>query len=844
MATRGKREKSKPEKQVTRYTYNDIKEPRTPETGHTSLLPAEDLVVTLAMDNGWSKAIEVGKLAQEEKRAVVVDMDPAVDPALFWAGKRNRREVPVLPLQRNEIVSESRIAQIIERARQAADEKSGAAQQGHLFADLEKTLRDTDRSKRVEFYTHEEGWKNKLICGDSLHVMESLLHYENMRGKVQMIYLDPPYGIKYDSNFQQRVDSTKNDEKDAADDVLTIKAFRDTWTLGIHSYLSYLQERLYLCRELLTESGSIFLQMGDENAHLTRALLDEVFGAANFVSEVIFYKTSGKSAAGLDSVFDRLLWYAKEKSSLKYRQLYMARPPHTLQEQYTLLELPDGTVRRISDEENSESVSLPVGARRFMPGDLSSQGESEEGSEPFEFGGVKYSLPPNTHWKTGLEGRNRLAAKDRLYPVGKRLRYKRYADDFPLAPYTNVWDDTVISGFGSAKLYAVQTSPKVVERCILMTTDPGDLVFDPTCGSGTTAASAESTGRRWVTCDTSRVAVNVTRQRLVSAVLSHYKTRNGKVASNFLYRVVPHITLKSLAYDLEPEKIELVDQPEVDRDALRVCGPFEVMSLGRYSVEDWKGYVVREPGVGETAKLENYIEVICRLYRRDAAIQGATGLVHAVVEAEKEKIAISVGPLSGRVTGKQINDAVQDALASGILEVHVLGWAFEANVGEVKSALEKRGKVKVELMMIRPDSLAEGLKATQPGMLFSPLSLPDVAIAVAKNGKEKEVRVTLKGVALFDRKRRSTEYKQAGSGYVSAWYLDEDYDGDCFVDCQMFFDFRKTPNLKAALKAEVDPGEFTLKLSSEPFPVRAYKRIAVKVVDVYGNESVVVRDLA
>ena len=248
------------------------------------------------MDNGWSKAIEVGKLPEGDERPVVVDMDPAADPVLFWAGKRNRREVPVLPLQRNEIVSESRIAQIIERARRAAEEKSGAARQGHLFADLEKTLRETDRSKRVEFYTHEEGWKNKLICGDSLHVMESLLHYENLRGKVQMIYIDPPYGIKYDSNFQQRVDSTKNDEKDRADDVLTIKAFRDTWALGVHSYLSYLQERLYLCRELLVEIGSIFVQIGDDNVHLVRALLDEVFGHANFVVADRFHE-DGRPAA-------------------------------------------------------------------------------------------------------------------------------------------------------------------------------------------------------------------------------------------------------------------------------------------------------------------------------------------------------------------------------------------------------------------------------------------------------------------------------------------------------------------------------------------------------------------
>ncbi len=479
----------------------------------------------------------------------------------------------------------------------------------------------------------------------------------------------------------------------------------------------------------------------------------------------------------------------------------------------------------------------------FSLGDLGSQGEAKE-PQPFEFENKTYYPAANSHWKAKVEGLRRLAEKKRIEVSGASLRYVRFYDDFPVSPISNIWLDTGTGSFTEPKVYAVQTGTKVVMRCIATATDPGDLVFDPTCGSGTTAHCAERLGRRWITCDTSRVAVNVARQRLISGTFEHYKTRNGKVSGNFLYRAVSRKTLKSLAYDLEPEKVELVDQPEVDKDAIRVCGPFEVMSLGRYSVEDWKGYVVREPGIGETAKLENYIEVICRLYRKDAAIQGATGLVHAVAETEDAKTAISVGPLSGRVSGKQINDAVQDALASGILEVHVLGWAFEANVGEVKSQLEKRGKVKVRLIMIRPDTLAEGLKATQPEMLFSPLALPDIDVAAAKNGKEKQLRVTLKGVALFDRKRRTTEYKAADSGYVSAWYLDEDYDGDCFVDCQMFFDFKKAPNIKAALRAEVDPEEFTLKLDSEPFPVRGYKRIAVKVVDVYGNESVVVRDLA
>ena len=215
-----------------------------------------------------------------------------------------------------------------------------------------------------------------------------------------------------------------------------------------------------------------------------------------------------------------------------------------------------------------------------MPGDLSSQDETDSGSQPFEYDGQLYSLPPNTHWKTSTDGLMELAAKKRLHPIGKRLRYKRYADDFPCVPFSNVWDDTVISGFGAAKLYAVWTSPKVVERCIAMTTDPGDIVLDPTCGSGTTAFCAEKLGRRWITCDTSRVATNVARQRLLGATFEHFKTRNGLVSSGFLYKTVERITLKSLAYNLEPEKIELVDQPEVDRGAIRVCGPFEMMTLG------------------------------------------------------------------------------------------------------------------------------------------------------------------------------------------------------------------------------------------------------------------------
>ena len=834
--------KKKADKKVTRYTYAELKEPRTPETGHTPLLPDDERVVSLPMDNGWSQAIEVGKLPDEDDRPVVVDMDPAADPVLFWAGKRNRREVPVLPLQRNEVVSESRIAHIIERARQAAAQKEGADRQGHLFANIEKELRENEKKRRVEFYTHDEGWKNKLICGDSLHVMESLLHYEELREKVQMIYIDPPYGIKYDSNFQQRINSTKNDESNKSDDILTIKAFRDTWTLGIHSWLSYLEERLYLCRELLRDAGSIFVQVGDEHVHRTRMLMDEVFGASNFVAQISFRTKIPLRNTLLAGICDYLLWYAKDKDHIYYRKIYTKRDVGS-GTQFTRIELSDGTRRTMNEEERANPGRLPDGAKIYRLIDLNSSGLTQSCVFDVEFDGRIFSPRAGHSWKTNPEGMSRLIEQKRLEAPGDSLQYVFYFDDFPYMEVTNLWSDTQGA---SGKRYAVQTSEKVIERCIHMTTAPGDAILDITCGSGVTAICAERWGRRWVTCDTSRVAVNVARNALLTSTFPHFKMWGSTLSSGFIYDSPVKVTLGALSNDREAADLTLVDQPEINNDAIRVCGPFEVMTLGRYSVEDWKGHVVREvPGDYGTGavRLENYIETICRLYRKDAAIQGANGLVHAVVESEAEKIAVSIGPLSGRVTAKQIHDAVQDAMASGVLETHVLGWAFEANVGEVKSQLERRGKVKVELIMIRPDTLAEGLKVTKPEMLFSPLALPDVEVKVRKKGKAgSEAVVALQGVALFDRKTRSTEYRQADSGYVSAWYLDVDYDGDCFVDCQMFFDFKKKPAL-SKLGLDAAGEEFELKLTSEPFPLRGYKRIAVKVVDVYGNESTVVKEL-
>jgi adenine-specific DNA-methyltransferase len=814
-----------------------VTEPRTPETGHTALL-GDEHVVTLPLNGGsWSDSLDLVRASDEQ--LLIVDVDPAVDPTLLWAGKRSRRDVAVLPLQRNEVVAESRIARIVDRAR-AAVETGAVHEQGSLFADLEKEFREGDKNRRVEFYTHDEGWKNKLICGDSLAVMESLVEYEGLRERVQAIYFDPPYGVKYDGNFQQRIDATENERNDLADDVLTIKAFRDTWALGVHSYLSYLQERLYLCRQLLTASGSIFMQISDDNVHLVRTVMAEVFGETNFVALVPFSKTSGQSSTLLPSVCDYVIWYAKNRETVRYAPLYQLKVPgEEGASKYTSVQLADGTRRPMLPDERSGEASVPNGARVFTLDNLVSQGFRDATTVPFEYDGQNYHPGTNAHWKTTVEGLGRLAELGRLTPQGKTLRYVRFLYDFLAFPLGNVWND--IGGIQSRtdpKVYVVQTSTRVVERCLAMTTQPGDLVFDPTCGAGTTAYAAEKLGRRWITCDTSRVAINVARRRLLSSVFDHYKTRNGVVSGGFVYNAIDRVTLKSLAYDMEPEKVPLVDSPQVDPTAVRVTGPFEVATLGRYSVEDWKGYLVGDGA--DAGKLENYIAVVCRLYRRGASLVPSGGIIHAVIEEGSLTTGISVGPISGRVTARQVHEAVAEAALAGIDEVHVLGWAFETNVNEVVEKLEETKEVPVRLMMIRPDTLAEGLKATQPDMLFAPLAVPDISVAATADG---EFVVSVAGVAVYDRKRRVTEYKATQSGYVAAWYLDEDYDGDCFVDCQMFFDFKKKPSIEKTLKIEVDPDEWGLQTQSTPFGRGHYGQFAVKIVDVFGNESTAVRAL-
>lgn len=480
--------------------------------------------------------------------------DPHLDPQLQWAGKAEHTsfEVPTVSLHVHERIDPRRIIETVRK------EKTDMVQSS-LFEEDKKPLREA-----IEFYKHKENWSNRLIAGDSLLVMNSLLEKEGMGGKVQMVYFDPPYGIKYGSNFQPFVN--KRDVKDGKDEDLTaepemIKAFRDTWELGIHSYLTYLRDRLLLTRELLSESGSVFVQIGDENVHHVREIMDEVFGVSNCCGLIAFQKTGGFAPTLLSSVYDYLVWYAKDKQKVKYRKLFRYRSQAMIDNGYAWIEVINGERRRLSSLELNGDEPIPDG-KRLQTSILVSAGASEKGSQPFEFEGCVFKPAPGTHWKTSKEGLHNLGRQGRLIAVGNTLAYVRYANDFPVTEFNNVWDDTVRSTYASAKLYVVQTAEKVIQRCLLMTTDPGDLVLDITCGSGTTSYVAENWGRRWITCDTSRVAITLAKQRLMTANFDYFELAhpNEGVGSGFKYKTVPHITLKSIANNEPAAQETLYDQ--------------------------------------------------------------------------------------------------------------------------------------------------------------------------------------------------------------------------------------------------------------------------------------------
>jgi adenine-specific DNA-methyltransferase len=511
------------------------------------------------------------------------------DAQLVWRGK-DRQDWSDLVVQAPPLYIQEKvhpkviIEDLIRRSKRAAAEKDDAPD---LFTDFNGL---DDPEARLEFYQHNQNWSNRLILGDSLHVMASLAERERLRGQVQCIYIDPPYGIEFNSNWQ--VSTLSRDVKDGKREDVSrepeqVKAFRDTWRDGIHSYLTYLRDRLIVARELLSESGSIFVQIGDENVHRVRALMDEVFGQNNFISAISVQKTYGFSSTTLSNVCDYFVWYARNIDAVKVRPLYSDKTYNLGKGNATWLLLEDFTYRGVNRKEKNGSEPVPVGSQLYNPDNLVSQGRASE-PQPLSWRGVTYDpYQRNSHWKaqypTGIE---RLIRAERVHVAENSFRYRRFNRDFPLGPFSNIWTDTGTGNFTDEKIYVVQTGSKAVERCVLMATDPGDLILDPTCGSGTTAYVAEQWGRRWITIDTSRVALALARGRIMGARYSYYyladtppgrskeqevtgkiqsdAPTHGDVRQGFVYQRAPHVKLEQIANNAEIDVIWETFQARLD----------------------------------------------------------------------------------------------------------------------------------------------------------------------------------------------------------------------------------------------------------------------------------------
>jgi len=786
--------------------------------------------------------------------------DPHLDPQLQWAGKaeHTKFEVPTVSLHVHERIDARTIIEAVKK-------KNGNGGQQSLFSFMEENppLREA-----VEFYKHKHNWSNRMIAGDSLLVMNSLLEKEGMSGKVQMIYMDPPYGIKYGSNFQPFVN--KRDVKDGKDEDLTsepemIKAFRDTWELGIHSYLTYMKDRLLLAKKLLHESGSVFVQISDENVHLVRNLLDEIFGVQNFVSLISFTTTSGIPSKTLSRAGDYLLWYAKDKDKVKYRQLFNDKSLNGEIGHYNLVRLEDGTIRRLTKEETENIARLPKGSRLATSQSLTSQGESKTNQE-VELEGKKFTPPSGQHWKTTVAGIKKLYAEGRILFAGNSIRYLRYADDFLVTPFTNNWTDTVIGS--QEKEYVVQTSTKTIQRCILMATDPGDLVFDPTCGGGTTAYVAEQWGRRWMTCDTSRVAVTLAKQRFMTALFDYYQLAHPTqgVGSGFVYKSVSHITLKSIANNEPPTYETLYDHPNVDNSKARVTGPFTVEAVPSPTSRSLDELIeegasdVSVARSGETLRqsewrdelLNNGVRGKGKQYLEFSRVEPMSGTRYIQAEAETktekgkdpQRVFIVFGPEHAPMEQRQVALALDEAQSLRPKANIILFAAFQFDPEAAKDIDEMNWPgVTLLRVQMNADLFTNDLKKKRTtDDSFWLLGQPDVRVKKIEKGVHKEkFQVEVKGFDYYDTK---TGNVISGSNKnIAVWMLDPDYDGRSLFPRQVFFpmssDAEGWSKLAKNLKAEIDQEliEDYRGTVSLPFSVGEYKQCAVKIVDDRGIES-------
>lgn len=799
--------------------------------------------------------------------------DPHLDPQLVWAGKQERTafDVDTVSLHIHERVSTQAILRAVKRE----------DAQRSLFAD-----NDLPEGKAIEFYSHDVGWSNRLVLGDSLVVMNSLLERERMAGKVQCVYMDPPYGVRFNSNFQPSI--SRREVKDGDDASLTrepeqIQAYRDTWELGIHSYLTYMRDRLFLCRELLGDSGSIFVQISDENLHHVRELMDEIFGASNFVVVICYRRLGMMVGQLLQSSAHYLVWYAKDKERLKYRKLFLQQVAGVGSgDHYTQLEHErTGEVRPMTAEERTGVRALSANWRPFQLVSLATGGYRPNTTINYVFEGKTYHPGSNKCWRTTREGLDRLASVGRIQKAGETIRYKQYLDDFPLTEATTIWDDTARD---PENLYVVQTPSNIIRRCILMTTDPGDLVLDPTCGSGTTAFVAEQWGRRWISCDTSRVALSLARQRLLTARFPYYRLRSDRVRDGFVYQTVPHITLGGIANNshiesastrIQKERViresaeqeVLYDQPMEDKGRVRVSGPFTVEAIPVATLEDPNSVQEGDESgntppsaMGRVADpAGDYLTMMLDLVRKSGvqfagsrhlkvpsirAVKGPYEYLHAEAESDMEgdprRIAISFGPKHAPVTPMQVRDALTET--RGYDWVIFIGFGCDP---EARRMIDQgvHGR-QLDFANAAPDILVgDLLKTTKATKLFTVFGAPDVRVHKEGDGL---VSVELTGVDLYDPITGSTNHGKGDD--VAAWFLDHDYDGRSFCICQALFPGRTTKNpwekLQKALKGTIDEEKFEQLRTTRSLPFKAGKKVAVTVIDDRGNEVIKVVDTA
>ena len=747
------------------------------------------------------------------------------------------------------------------------------SKQTHLFP-----FNGFPEDSKYSWYKHSGNWSNRLIHGDSSMVMASLLDKESMRGKVQMIYYDPPYGIKYDSMHQV---STDRREGATHADSTSRRAFRDDYKDGIHSYLDGVYRVATYSRDLLADSGSLFLQIGDENVHRVALVLDEVFGAENRVTTITFLPTNGSSSALLSEAASYVLWYAKNKKQMKYNQLYeeLQSRKEVIEHMsfHAMMEFTDGSSRKLTKEEKEDpDKHLPVDAKLFKRVELSSQGESRTGrSEPFVWNDVKYTCSLGRHWGVSHEGLQRLADMGRLVATrGDKIYWKWYENEMPGRKIHNVWCSTMPPPAGARRHFIVETAESVIERCMLMVTNPGDLVLDPTCGSGTTAYTAEKWGRRWITVDVNPVQIALCRQGIVTAINDWYLTldsyegqreeskltgtepplvydsqdKRHDPGSGFVYERVPSVSASTLAYDKKPNDILLVDRPVIKRGMKRISSPFTVESHARHK------YVgIHEPDRGgmasevlDAATVAGVIipNVSERWHLDDAEPwPNSAVLTHtARIRETGERVAVVLLADDEMAAVNLINKAAEDAADNSFGRLLILAFEFEPIAYDSKT--ETRGRLVVHKVKINNDLTIRELKHKEGDSTLVMIGEPD--IDVWRYG-EAEWVVEVNGYVTFD--PRGSGVRQGGANDVDCWMLDTNYDGQSFFVRRIHLPGKGKDSQVADLKKKLskmvntEHWDSMLSLKSAPFESPSSGRIAVCIVTKRGETMTTIHDI-